>query len=116
MRKMYPLILLFEVIVVPLFLSIESMFQVGIYIVLFLEILVTVYVSLVPLYPFSKSNLRNYAHRAIVLSICLLQTVTLSLKNSDLFKALLFWQPISLLALLLMGFICTGLYTIFQCI
>ena len=55
----------------------------GLYVVLFIETLVTIYVSVVPLYLKRRANFRNYVYRGIILAIIILQIVTHNLKKDD---------------------------------
>jgi uncharacterized membrane protein len=63
------------------------------------------------------ANARNYFHRGIVVSICVVQIFTLYLKsNTRNTDGFVFWMPLVLLFLLVLGFACTGIYTISECI
>jgi hypothetical protein len=96
---------------IPTLLSIEILFPFGLYLVLALEILITIYIALIPLYLFPYANIRSFIHRGIVIAICIVQTVTFRFKHDHLsLDSPVFWSPYFLIALLFLGFLCTGVY------
>lgn len=104
-------------IFIPLFLAIQYLQDICLYFVLCIEIFVTLYVCLVPLYFKFAENFRNYLHRGIILSIIILQIVTKNFKNDYVpTDNILYWQPAILLSLILIGLLCTGIFTIYKCI
>ena len=116
-RKCYPFMMILEMILIPLFLATEPLQSISLYFVLAIEIIVTLYVCLVPLYFKFSENFRNYLHRGIILSIIVIQILTKKYKNDEMpTSSLLYWQPAIILSLISIGFLCTGIFTFYKCI
>ena len=115
LRRLYPVILSVEMMVVPILLTTQSISNVSLYAVLAVEILVTIYIWMVPLYSFFRQNVRNYIHRGIIVLICFFQIMTLYIrKETHPADSFVYWLPAVLLFLIVAGFLCTGTYIIHQ--
>ena len=105
-------------ILVPLFLAIQKLFDSSLYIVISIEIIITLFILIVPLYKKTSQNIRSFIHRLLILGICVIQIITVHFKNDTNFVSgsFVFWQPFILLSLLFLGFVNTGIYTFYKCI
>ena len=80
-RRLYPFVLMLEMTLVPTLLAVQPILKVSLYAVLAVEVVITLYVSAIPLYLLRLDNIRNYIHRGIILSICIFQIATLNVKE-----------------------------------
>ena len=78
---MYPLLLILEFILNPIAISLTNFGSMGLYIILVLEITITIFVCVFQLYPSKIQNVRNYVHRAIILFTIFVQIFTLKYKK-----------------------------------
>lgn len=114
-RRVYPFLMILEMIIVPILLSVESLFSYSLYTVLAVQILITLFVAVFPLYLLKVANARNYAHRGIVILICVVQILILNFKDSKNWSSVgMKTLPLVLLTLLFIGLIVNGGYTIFK--
>ena len=82
MRRMYPMMIIGEFVLVPSVLGVFGICKCSLYIVLVFEIIVTIYAIVVPLYAKKIENIRNYIHRGIILSITTFQLIIFQTKPS----------------------------------
>jgi hypothetical protein len=79
--------------------------------------LVSVFSFVIKPYNDLKNTIRNYIHRCILLLICSLQIVFKLLKKDETpSESIIYSYPILLLILVFLGLLCSGLYTIHQCV
>ena len=109
-RRMYPMVMMGEFLVAPVVLSVQGLFGVGLYVVLGLEVAVTVGVAVFPLYLLPKWNLRNLLHRFVVLALLVTLVVAMNLPG---FRSSLV-LPLLLLSFLALSLLLTGSYTLYS--
>jgi hypothetical protein len=73
----YQLIIIIEMIIVPIIISLERLFDFGLYCILFIEFLILMFTSVITLYFWGYQNIRTIIHRSIIVVVCLIQSIEL---------------------------------------
>ena len=95
------MVLIIEMTLVPIIISIEAVAKYGFYFVLAIEVIVTLFTSIFPLYERKLDNVRNYFHRTIIILIIGLQIYTLKEKQGNPpTDSLVYWTPFVLVGLI----------------
>lgn len=115
-RRMYPLVLMGEFIIVPIILSVEKLFSIGLWIVLVIELIVSVAVAVIPVYGDKLGNVRNYVHRGLVLGVTGAQIMEMYLmkENIDDAESMVYLMPFVLLSILVLGLLSTGSFILYR--
>ena len=106
---MYPAVLVFEYITVPLFLSICSMFSTSLYAVIAVTTAVSVFILVSTPYIHKLDNIRLIIHRVIILAICGVCIGMKSMMNENYTEeGFVYSMPLILLVLLTLGILVNG--------
>ena len=111
LREMYPMCLIFTMILVPIFISVLPLFKIGIFAAVIVFALMIVFVSVFPLYGLKYQNIRIIANYSIAVAICVVQGAIVKLNtgyNDD--SSIIYWLPFLILVLLTFGLIMNGAY------
>ena len=109
-RKLYPLLLTVEMVLVPLFLAVEKLFSCSLLIVLGIVVLMTGYVVLATPYTHQLENMRLLVHRIIILAmVTLYVAVDLKTECDDADGSFISTVPYVICGLLLVGGVINGL-------
>ena len=106
---MYPLVVVCEFILVPLFLAVEKLGGNSLYAAAVISTAVFVYVLVVTPYKQKLDNARLIVHRVLVLTICAIQIVFSILSIDDATPDIfILWIPLVLLCVLVLGLLVDG--------
>lgn len=115
-RKLYPLVISIEMTSIPILLSVEKLFNISLYLVLGVNILVTIYILFATPYVRKSDNLRLLSNRIIVISITATQLITYIEVSKDILNNLVLFQSWIIYSLLTVGVMMNGCFIIIKTI